>query len=559
MKKILLLVLYFICGLTYSQSDEIDNLHFRNIDPEILMSTQRGVADLPPGYSFSTLPLEFNNPMDIEFIETNGVKYMLVGERGGDVWLCTWVDNNWVKETAPLVELPTSTFFERGLQSIVVRENRLWVFHTLDEDVYHGDDSGVTQRLTVNRVVKFNTDLSVNSASNESVLLTSPSLAANHQGGGMVELNGELYIAIGDGASSTYGDEAVEDGLITPEAESPLSRAKSQRLDSFIGKIVRIDAETGEASPDNPWFGDSNPLTLDEIYAIGFRNPFDINFTPEGFPIIADVGAGDREDVNIVKVAGENCGWGVYEGFSYLPLPGTNPTTGFPYIINQPTSFVPPSNLNELVTTHNLPEFDYAHDDSQTRFPIINGDGVTTENDSNGIIGRSITGGCFIGTGFGPDFEGTYIFSDYISGFLNVALPSNDSNGRYFTNTENFAPDGTVNGAVDITQNPFNGDLYIARLFGGINIIKYEGTLSTSISSEYTEDLMIIYKSYSGIYTFKNVEQGSWLTITDTSGKRLLKTQIWDGYENRFNFTSGIYVVKIIKGQKKTVKKLIIN
>ncbi len=123
----------------------------------------------------------------------------------------------------------------------------------------------------------------------------------NHNGGKLLfGADGYLYLSTGDGGS----------------ANDPQNNA--QNTDSLLGKILRIDTESGTLPyaipPGNPFVGVSG---RDEIWAIGLRNPWRMSFDPANNELyIADVGQIQREEVNIqpAGVAGLNYGWKVFEG-----------------------------------------------------------------------------------------------------------------------------------------------------------------------------------------------------------------------------------------------------
>ncbi len=135
----------------------------------------------------------------------------------------------------------------------------------------------------------------------ETVLLTFAQPFANHNGGSMAfGPDGYLYIASGDGGS----------------ANDPGNRA--QNVNRLLGKILRIDVDTPNppvlysSPPDNPYAG-ATP-GLDEIFAIGMRNPWRMSFDRlTGQLLAGDVGQGSREEVDIITLGG-NFGWRVMEG-----------------------------------------------------------------------------------------------------------------------------------------------------------------------------------------------------------------------------------------------------
>jgi glucose/arabinose dehydrogenase len=143
---------------------------------------------------------------------------------------------------------------------------------------------------------------------------------------------GLLYISSGDG-----GDQSGE------SPSSPIRRQRAQSLSNIFGKVLRIDpdpnrqviqrtsAHSGLPSysipASNPWATDdavetrSSP-TLAENYALGFRNPFRIEFDrATGDLWTGDVGENSREEINLVE-AGLNYGWGEMEGTLDGVLPG---------------------------------------------------------------------------------------------------------------------------------------------------------------------------------------------------------------------------------------------
>jgi len=103
------------------------------------------------------------------------------------------------------------------------------------------------------------------------------------------------------------------DGALTPESLG------GQRLDAF-GKILRINPLAFEDKPfqipsDNPYLDTGHLL---ETYAIGLRNPHHLSFTQNGNLLIADIGAKNVEEINLIS-SGANYGWLDREGtYRYL-------------------------------------------------------------------------------------------------------------------------------------------------------------------------------------------------------------------------------------------------
>jgi len=145
---------------------------------------------------------------------------------------------------------------------------------------------------------------------------------------------GLLFISIGDGQSFNLGDSG-----------------NLQRLDSYLGTVLRIDPDPSSNGSstlsdngqyripnDNPWASDndSDPNTLGEIYAYGFRNPHRMSWDPVTETMFAmDIGENSAEEVNIID-SGGNYGWSVREGTFLLgggALPAND--SGFTYPVAQ--------------------------------------------------------------------------------------------------------------------------------------------------------------------------------------------------------------------------------
>lgn len=133
-------------------------------------------------------------------------------------------------------------------------------------------------------------------------LLTVVQPFANHNGGDLCfGPDGYLYIGLGDGGSG--GDPGNR-------AQNPLE---------YLGKMLRIDVNQGSpyAIPvSNPFY--NSTITLQEIWALGLRNPWRFSFDRlTGDLWIADVGQDAIEEIDFQPAGdkgGENYGWRCYEG-----------------------------------------------------------------------------------------------------------------------------------------------------------------------------------------------------------------------------------------------------
>lgn len=120
-----------------------------------------------------------------------------------------------------------------------------------------------------------------------------------------------LYISLGDGGGAhDTGTGDVEDWYEENEG------GNAQNITAnLLGKILRIDINSGNPygiPADNPFVGTEG---LDEIYAYGLRNPYRMSFDLAGSRQLFAQDAGQFlwEEVNIITRGG-NYGWNVKEG-----------------------------------------------------------------------------------------------------------------------------------------------------------------------------------------------------------------------------------------------------
>jgi glucose/arabinose dehydrogenase len=192
----------------------------------------------------------------------------------------------------------------------------------------------------------------------ETLILKVEQPFSNHNGGRLrFAPDGMLYLGIGDGGGSFDPNDVAQDGA------------------SMLGKLIRIDVDPAHgtyATPsDNPFVDDDE--VLDEIWALGLRNPWRIAFDRgTGDLYIADVGQNEFEEINFQPAGssgGENYGWDIMEA-SQCTGGNSCDTSGF-----------------------TLPVAEYGHG-----------------------FGCSVTGGeVYRGNAY-PVMEGVYFFGDYCSG-----------------------------------------------------------------------------------------------------------------------------------------------
>jgi glucose/arabinose dehydrogenase len=166
--------------------------------------------------------------------------------------------------------------------------------------------------------------------------------ADNHNGGQLqIGPDGYLYAGIGDGGPQ--GD---------PEDDA-------QRIDSLLGKILRIDPMRRggyEVPADNPYVGEAG---ADEIFALGVRNPWRFSFdSATGALTVGDVGGGDWEEIDYLASPGAGEPGGLGANFGWNDYEGTHET-----------SFGDPP----LASPHAPPIAEFSHDGPDNFCSIIGG------------------------------------------------------------------------------------------------------------------------------------------------------------------------------------------
>lgn len=162
--------------------------------------------------------------------------------------------------------------------------------------------------------------------SSELVLISQVDHHLWHQGGGLTfAADGFLYLSIGDEGGYDCGFQTC------------------QRNDSLFGGVLRIDVDMqgGEVSHpirreppdgvtdhyfipnDNPFVDD--PGAMEEMFAIGLRNPFRMTYDPvDDLMWIGDVGQGQSDEIDVLY-KGANYQWDRLEGNLPAPMP-SDPT-----------------------------------------------------------------------------------------------------------------------------------------------------------------------------------------------------------------------------------------
>jgi glucose/arabinose dehydrogenase len=296
-------------------------------------------------------------PVDITHADDD--RTFVVGQHGY-IYILDLVNNNHI-EFLDIDARVRSTSNEQGLLGLAFHPNyqQNGYFY-----VNYTDNDG-NSRVSRFSVSGNNPDSA--DENSEVILLSYNQPYSNHNGGDVTfGPDGYLYVSTGDGGSQ--GDPS----------------GNAQSLQSFLGKILRIDIDNGSpyAVPaDNPFV--STPNALPEIWAYGLRNPWRMSFDRlTGDLWIGDVGQNSWEEIDFQSAnspGGENYGWRCREGEH-----------------NYNTNNCPP--LSSFIS----PVFEY-------------------ENSSS--VGCSVTGGLVYRGSTYPELYGHYLLADYCSGRMWSVFP----------------------------------------------------------------------------------------------------------------------------------------
>jgi glucose/arabinose dehydrogenase len=164
-----------------------------------------------------------------------------------------------------------------------------------------------------------------------------PNTHESHSTGSLVfGTDGTLMATVGDGASfmstdvgsadETFWEDCLDDGIMRPEEN--VGAFRSQMVNSLNGKLLRLDPNTGDGIPSNPFYDATAPRSpKSRVWALGLRNPYRMTLRPgsgstdpaaadPGTFYIGDVGWDTWEDLNVCYEGGMNFGWPLFEGMT---------------------------------------------------------------------------------------------------------------------------------------------------------------------------------------------------------------------------------------------------
>jgi len=522
---------------------------------------------LPEGFQVETVISDVEYPAGM--VHSTEVSY--VWELNGLVWAV--VDGE--KASDPLIDIRDEVGFwnDHGLLSAVLHpdfEENGFIYLLYVVDRYHlynasspdyDPELDKYEEATIGRVVRYSVD-----TNNPEVLLSSdreviigatpetgiPIPTISHGLGTLLfGADGSLLVSVGDGnapgsdyngtgelPSFGYDDQALADGILS-EGEN-VGAFRAQYLNSYCGKILRINPETGMGYPSNPFYDPNRPdQPISKVWALGFRNPFRMSLIPEtgsdnpengepGTIVIGDVGDWTWEEINIVSDLGQNFGWPIFQGPEpyYLFINNFTPDyespleiecDGLSYFRFQDLIVQPTASHNEIWPhpcegniqdevrkfVHSRPSVAYANNiiaggefapEDSTVLPGFDEDGLAimigvTDEDS-GIEGgedftgiSSVAGVFYQGESFPEEFRDLYLQADFSGWFRAFEF---DQEFRLI-GMQNWSE--SIGSVVHISENPNDGSIYLASLFPGeIKRLSFAGNLAPVI--EVAEDTL---------------------------------------------------------------------
>lgn len=313
------------------------------------------------------LTSEFVNPTQIRAAPGHDDYLFVVEQRQHDIHIFDLTSNTTISTFLNLNGKVNSGANERGLLGLA--------FHPDYESngYFYVNYTNTGGSTVVERYTRDATDPLKADASSALQIITFSQPQSNHNGGALTfGPDGMLWIATGDGGG----------GNDTGTGHAAGGNAQSGT--TLLGKMLRLDVDGGTpyAIPaDNPFVGTAT--VLDEIWALGLRNPWRFDFDMEtGDLWIGDVGQSTREEIDwvgastIADVAagttpGLNFGWRCREGFVCTGLSGCSCT--------------------DITLTDPIKDYNPAGSQSVTGGYVYRGDSV-------------------------PDLDGSYFYADYVSG-----------------------------------------------------------------------------------------------------------------------------------------------
>ncbi|RMG75659.1 MAG: hypothetical protein D6722_00645, partial [Bacteroidetes bacterium] len=410
-----------------------------------------------------------------------------VVERPGQIWVTT---ASGVVQSTPFLDIRSQVrdnATEQGLLGLAFHPDYAQNGYFY---VNYITGTNATKRTRISRFSRDPQDSSRADISSELILLEISQPYNNHNAG---DLNfgpdGYLYASLGDGGSGGDPDNYAQNRL------------------SLLGKILRLDVDQGTPygiPADNPFVND--PSTRDEIWSLGWRNPWRFSFDRgTGDMWIADVGQDQYEEVSFEAAGspgGLNYGWRCLEGDQTYNSSGCG-----------------------TVHLYTGPIFSYLHNSVST--------------------GKSITGGyVYRGEDF-PPLQGHYVLGDYKSGNFWTVFP--DGSGGWGSTFQ-----GNLLGVDECSTfgEDAEGELYVAA-YGSGHIYRVTDA-NTALDPTQTRTALRVYPHplrESATIDLPGAGQEVFsLHLYDLQGRRLRHHSGLSGHAftlHRAGLKTGLYVLEV--------------
>ncbi len=497
---------------------------------------------VPDGFHDELVLDDFLAPVAVAFPDTH---LIYLSEQNGLIHVL----KNGHRLSTPLLDIQAevSAAGDHGMLGMVLdpsflQNGYIYVSYVVDPHylMYYGSpeyDATLTDswNATIGRVTRYQinvADLTSLIPGSRKVLLGTdvsngiPVLAPAHGIGGLdFGTDGTLLVGAGDGTTwvghFTGGEDYKEFGydslgkvlgILIPEQDVGSFRA--QQVESYNGKVLRIDPATGLGLPSNPFYDSRAPdAAQSKVWALGLRSPFRIRVRPgsgatdpsdgrPGIIYIGDVGSNQFEELNIAGEPGRNFGWPLYEGMEL--------NEGFydqwiinPYARNSQRKsgcdlsyyrfndlLVPPRKDHRLVEehpcdpglsiqkdhpvfVHERPAFAYGNtknNPEQTFVPIFSTEGVADHVSINHPLSptvaipfdgiSSVAGDFYLGPSFPKPYQHTYFHADFSGWIKSMTFDSHNIDEIHAIRS--FKEGGYY--VVYIKWNPFDDALYYVVL-----------------------------------------------------------------------------------------------
>ncbi len=388
---------------------------------------------------------------------------LFVAEQAGVVKV---IHNNAVVSTFIDLRNEVNGHWDRGMLGLAIDPNfavnrRVYVLYAVDPVFGEPDEDSAI--ATFSRLVRYEGTAASNGGvadmATRSILIgVQPSEGIpvcwrSHTGGALrFGPDGMLLSAHGDGA--VY--DGVDSGGQTPGCFQPgmfpsaqdIGAFRAQMINSMSGKILRVDPETGDGLPGNPFWQGSPTASRSRVWLSGLRNPFRFCVRPgtgsamhPGTIYVGDVGWDTFEEVTVAPNGGANLGWPCREGFSV--------SADYPEVLLTQwdcSSIGSQANPGPLVA----PIAVYHHFNGMLSTPI-------------GLTGFCVVGGLFhVGNNYPSPYRGAYFFADNRSNWVKV-MRVNDANQLQAI----YSFSGNASGPVDFAIDPLSGEVCVLSYNNG--------------------------------------------------------------------------------------------